>query len=111
MASLSVSHDQKLLTTTEIPDKMSKKKKLSPYKIDPSWGKDECSDCCQEESVIPAISSAVQNSKRHVESKEERDQRMKHQHANRSTKNGSKDAACGGILVESSPKKKRRERK
>ncbi len=90
---------------------MSKKKKLSPYKIDSAWGKDDCADCCQEESVVPAIPTAVQNSKHYVESKEERDQRMKHKHANRSTKHESKDAECGGILVESSPKKKRRARK
>lgn len=52
-----------------IPNKMSKKK-LSPYKISITFdGYLECND-------IP------NNTKRYIESKEERDQRMKQKHAN-----------------------------
>lgn len=82
-----------------IQDKMSNKK-LSPYKISKTF--DGYSEC----NVIPS------NTKHYVESKEERDQRMKHKHAN-STHNkytGTDDGIVDST-VEPALKQKRRGRR
>lgn len=83
---------------------MSKKSKLSPYKIAKTLDG-------YSESDYPAIPTAIQNSKNHVETREERERRLKQQHTNNSknrNKFGSTDMCCED---ESPNKQKRRARK
>lgn len=85
---------------------MSKKSKLSPYKIAKTLDG-------YSESDYPAIPTAIQNSKNHVETREERERRLKQQHTNNS-KNRNKLGSTEHVDMreEEFPKKqKRRARK